>query len=64
MDSHRVLLVLRDKINEDIAQKKDNVAYGNVADWASFQNVCGQIRGLEFALGHINSLLQNLDEDE
>jgi len=37
------------KLNEDILNKKDFLATGNVKDYAEYRQVCGIIRGLESA---------------
>lgn len=64
MDS-KALEILEKKIKVDIDTRVATLKVGNFTDLAEYKNVCGQIRGLEYALGHINSLLQTMkDSDE
>jgi hypothetical protein len=46
MDAFEVLI---DELDSKVAQLKDWIADGNSQDFASYQKVCGEIRGLLMA---------------
>lgn len=54
-----VLEVAMDKIDEDIQTRVNQLRAGALLDFSEYKNVCGQIRGLEYAHEHLKSLLRN-----
>ena len=62
MDAFRFVEALEMRLKQDIQARRDQLYSGNMPDLAEYKNVCGQLRGLEFALEHAKSLLQNLRE--
>jgi len=40
------------------------VAVNTVKDWAEYQRICGEIRGLSTAEGYILDLVKNMERDD
>lgn len=51
------------KCEEDINSRVDKLKQGALSH-EEYKNVCGQIRGLEFAIDHLKSLLQNMEQED
>jgi len=53
----------RKKLREDMNNFTDDLANGQCADFASYRELCGVIRGLAFAERHLLDLADLLKED-
>ena len=57
--------VLASKYEEEIGALKEHAGKGNCANYAEYQLVCGQIRGLTTALHMTKDLAkQQMDDDD
>jgi hypothetical protein len=56
--------VLVDELNKKVEQLKEWIASGQAQDYASYQKVCGEVRGLLTARGYILDLKQNLENSD
>lgn len=61
MDGIEYLLT---KINEEIENLEESISRGNAVDYAQYQNLCGQVRGLLRAGSIINDLRQRMEKDD
>jgi hypothetical protein len=61
MDPLDVLLVELDK---SVVQKRDWVASGQAKDYAEYQRICGEIKGLLFAKQEILDLKQTMEHSD
>ena len=61
MNALDVLVVELDK---SIAQKRDWVSSGQAKDYAEYQKICGEIKGLLFAKQEILDLKQNMEHSD
>lgn len=64
MNEDRVLEVLKQKLEADIDVRVIALRSGQPNDYSEYRHTCGQIRGLEAACDHIDSLLQHLRDDD
>jgi hypothetical protein len=63
----KYLQLLTDKLDDRVLQLQEAIADGNAADFASYKNMCGEVKGLLTARAHIKDLLErmtNNDDDE
>ena len=56
-----VLDVLKDQINENIAESKEHLARGQVNDYPEYREVVGIVRGSNAILNLIEDLQRNLE---
>lgn len=56
--------VLAIELDKSIAQKRDWVASGQAKDYAEYQKICGEIKGLLFAKQEILDLKQNMEHSD
>jgi hypothetical protein len=61
MDPLDVLLIELDK---SVVQKRDWVASGQAKDYAEYQKICGEIKGLLFAKQEILDLKQTMEHSD
>jgi hypothetical protein len=61
MDPLDVLVIELDK---SVAEKRDWVASGQAKDYAEYQKICGEIKGLLFAKQEILDLKQNMEHSD
>jgi hypothetical protein len=53
---------LQKKLREDMNNFTDDLANGQCADFATYKELCGVIRGLAFAERHLLDLAQHMEE--
>jgi hypothetical protein len=58
------LQIVIDKCEEDIDTRVRQLRTGNLPDIAEYKNVCGQILGLQFAIDHLKSLMQTMEDND
>lgn len=56
--------VLVIELDKSIAQKRDWVASGQAKDYAEYQRICGEIKGLLFAKQEILDLKQTMEHSD
>jgi hypothetical protein len=56
--------VLVIELDKSVAQKQDWVASGQAKDFAEYQKICGEIKGLLFAKQEILDLKQNMEHSD
>jgi hypothetical protein len=56
--------VLIIELDKSVAQKRDWVASGQAKDFAEYQKICGEIKGLLFAKQEILDLKQNMEHSD
>jgi len=56
--------VLAVELDKSIAQKRDWVSSGQAKDYAEYQKICGEIKGLLFAKQEILDLKQNMEHSD
>ena len=64
MMDDKVLQLLLRKLEERIAGIEQALSSGSAPDYAAYQNLVGQVRGLAAAQMEINDLLRRLKEAE
>lgn len=55
---------LRDKITTDIETRVQTLRTGTPTDFTTYKDLCGQIRGLELALDHVQRLLLTMEDSD
>lgn len=60
----KYLHVLTEKLDERILQLQEALADGNAADFASYKQMCGEIKGLLSARFYIKDLHERLINDD
>jgi hypothetical protein len=58
---------LTEKLDDKVLQLQEAIADGNAADFPSYKQMCGEIKGLLFARSYIKDLqerITNNDDDE
>lgn len=63
MSAANALKVVRDQNRELIEARATDVTKGNLS-FEQYQNVCGQLRGLQLANDNIESLLRTIEEND
>ena len=57
--------VLKDKFSKDIKDIEDSIGSGQAKSYEDYREMCGLIRGLRYALRHVDDLSQaNKDYDD
>lgn len=56
--------VLKDKIVERLDRTKSVLCSGGAVDYPMYRELCGDIRGLDFTLAELETLLQSYEGDE
>jgi hypothetical protein len=56
--------VLTIELDKSVVQKRDWVASGQAKDYAEYQRICGEIKGLLFAKQEILDLKQNMEHSD
>jgi hypothetical protein len=56
--------VLTIELDKSIVQKRDWVASGQAKDYAEYQKICGEIKGLLFAKQEILDLKQTMEHSD
>jgi hypothetical protein len=56
--------VLTIELDKSVVQKRDWVASGQAKDYAEYQRICGEIKGLLFAKQEILDLKQTMEHSD
>ena len=56
--------VLVENHQKNIDSLEEYLASGKAKDFSDYQYVCGQIRGLRFAISNTTDLLRDMEEDD
>jgi hypothetical protein len=56
--------VLTIELDKSVVQKRDWVASGQAKDYAEYQKICGEIKGLLFARQEILDLKQTMEHSD
>jgi hypothetical protein len=56
--------VLTIELDKSVVQKRDWVASGQAKDYAEYQKICGEIKGLLFAKQEILDLKQTMEHSD
>lgn len=58
------LTALKKKFREDMNSYTDDIATGQCADFATYKELCGVIRGLAIAERSLLDLAQNIEDED
>ena len=58
----KIVKILKDQIDEKVDLLANSISDGRAKDYAEYQKLCGEIRGLRTARQYITLLNQELDE--
>jgi hypothetical protein len=53
--------VLREQVDEKVAQLKEHLSEGKATSFEEYKRLCGEIRGLLLARGYITDLQQKME---
>lgn len=50
-------------LDEELKALRDAIASGSASDWANYQYLCGQIRGIQVAIDALTRIREKLNRD-
>ena len=58
----KIAQILKSQIDQKVTLLQNSISDGRAKDYAEYQKLCGEIRGLLTARNYITTLIQEMDE--